>query len=105
MFRQGSRVSSRSLKWFKSSQSEAGSGLFLKGYKSEKDFNAETQTALAQVNHLTDLAIKSNNDNVVENIDNLSNRLCLTGFLFGKILVIDLNFSRFGRLCSSSSYQ
>ena len=37
MFRQGSRVSSRSLKWFKSSQPEAGSGLFLKGYKSEKD--------------------------------------------------------------------
>ena len=78
MFRQGSRVSSRSLKWFKSSQS-AGSGLFLKGYKSEKDFHAETKTALTQVNHLTDLAIKSSNDNVVENIDNLSNRLCLTG--------------------------
>ena len=93
MFRQGSRVSSRSLKWFKSSQSEAGSGLFLKGYKSEKDFNAETQTALAQVNHLTDLAIKSNNDNVVENIDNLSNRLCLTGWLFQRYSSKDRHFS------------
>ena len=81
MFRQGSRVCSRNLKWFQSSKSESGSGLFLKGYKSEKDFNAETKTALAEVNHLTDLAIQSNNDNVVENIDNLSNRLCLTGDL------------------------
>lgn len=79
MFRQGSRISYRNLKWFQSTKSETGTGLFLKGYKNEKDFNTETKTALAEVNHLTELAIKSDNDNVVENIDNLSNRLCLTG--------------------------
>ena len=55
------------------------SGLFLKGYNSPSDFVKETKNARKEVERLTSLAIGSNDENVVENIDNLSNRLCLTG--------------------------
>ena len=57
------------------------SGLFLKGYNNPSDFMKETKNARKEVERLTSLAIGSNDENVVENIDNLSNRLCLTGRL------------------------
>ena len=53
--------------------------LYKKGYNSPSDFINETKNATAEVDRLTKLAISSTNENVVENIDNLSNRLCLTG--------------------------
>ena len=54
-------------------------GLFQKGYNGPSDFVKETKVATDEVKQLTRLAVESTNDNVVENIDNLSNRLCLTG--------------------------
>ena len=66
-------------------KSRTKNGLFLKGYNHPRDFVAETKQAKAEIGRLTALAIKSGDDDVVENIDNLSNRLCLTG-LFKKTL-------------------
>ena len=58
------------------------SGLFLKGYNNPSDFVKETKHARKEVEQLTTLAVGSKDENVVENIDNLSNRLCLTGNFF-----------------------
>jgi len=56
-------------------------GLFLKGYNNPHDFVAETKTAKEEIGRLTQVAMKSGDDDIVENIDNLSNRLCLTADL------------------------
>ena len=47
--------------------------------RTPSDFNREVKVSRREVDELTQIAINSTSDNVVENIDNLSNRLCLTG--------------------------
>ena len=53
----------------------------LKGYNCPEDFKSETEISKKEIESLTQIAINSDKGNVVENIDNLSNRLCLTADL------------------------
>ena len=47
-------------------------------YRNQLLKNNPLVDALAEVDKLLKLAVESTNENVVENIDNLSNRLCVT---------------------------
>ena len=53
-------------------------GLFQKGYTSSEDFISETNIAINEIDECVKKAVNSGPETVVDAIDTLSNRICLT---------------------------
>jgi len=69
----------RKLSWFR--RQSASAGLFKKGYSTPNDFNAETSRAIDEIQSCVNDVRNSDIESVVEAIDTLSNRICLTADL------------------------
>lgn len=71
----------RNLSWFARRNSASSCGLFQKGYVLPADFEQETTKAIIEIEDYVNKAVNSDIENVVDAIDTLSNRICLTADL------------------------
>jgi len=71
-------IRTRHLSWFGSSNSAKKSGLFGNQLNKPSDFDRETKEAIADIQTCVSNVVNTDIENVVEAVDSLSNRICLT---------------------------
>lgn len=78
-------IRTRHLSWFGSSNSAQKSGLFGKQLNKPSDFDRETKEAIADIQTCVSNVVNTDIENVVEAVDSLSNRICLTADMSGNV--------------------
>ena len=84
IFERSVRVRARRLSWFGNSKNGGKSGLFGNNLRKPTDFERDTKEAIADIEKCVDVVVNSRIEDVVEAVDSLSNRICITADMSGK---------------------